>query len=80
LGEAIGKPDLNWIVILDRQMLDGLKAVGLNPSIAKSLVEMNANIHSGKLLEDYQLNRQSQLGKVKMTDFAKEFASVYHRN
>lgn len=80
LGEAIGKPDLNWIVIPDRQMLDGLKAAGLNPSIAKGLVEMNANIHNGKLLEDYQHNRPIQLGKVKMTDFAKEFAIVYHRN
>ena len=78
LGEAIGKPGLKWIVITDDQMLDGLKAAGLNPTIAEGLVEMNANIHSGKLFEDYYLN-QPTLGKVKITDFVKEFATVYNQ-
>ncbi|MBL4561581.1 MAG: NmrA family NAD(P)-binding protein [Labilibaculum sp.] len=79
LGEAIGKPVLKWLTITNDQMVSGLAATGMNPSIAAGLVEMYAGLHSGLLTEDYYHN-QPTLGKVKMTDFAKEFASVYHQN
>jgi uncharacterized protein YbjT (DUF2867 family) len=79
LGAAIGKPDLKWIVIPDEQLLNGMIAAGMNPRIAAGLVEMNASSHTGKLYEDYYLNRPA-LGKVKMKDYAKEFAMVYNQN
>jgi len=79
LGEAIGKPDLKWIVITDDQMLNGMIAAGMNPNIAKGLVEMNASRRNGVLYEDYNRNRPAVLGKVKLTDFAKEFAAVYNQ-
>ena len=75
LGEAIGKPDLKWNVISDEQMLKGMIAAGMNPGIAKGLVEMNAGRRTGMLGEDYYRNKPT-LGKVKMKDFAKEFACV----
>jgi uncharacterized protein YbjT (DUF2867 family) len=78
LGTAIGKPDLKWIVIPDAQMLSDLIAAGFNPQLAAGFVEMNASTHSGQLFEDYDHNRPA-LGKVKMADFAKEFASVYNQ-
>ena len=78
LGAAIGKPDLKWIVIPDEQLLKGMIASGMNPKIAAGLVEMNVSSHSGKLYEDYYLHRP-ELGKVKMKDFAKEFAAVYNK-
>jgi uncharacterized protein YbjT (DUF2867 family) len=78
LGAAIGKPDLKWIVIPDEQLLKGMIDAGVNPQIAKGLVEMNASGHSGVLYEDYYRNRPT-LGKVKMTDFAKDFAAVYNQ-
>lgn len=78
LGEAIGKPDLQWVAIPDEQLLEGMIATGLNPKIAKGFVEMNAARQSGILFEDYYRNRPA-LGKVKMTDFAKDFAAVYHQ-
>ena len=78
LGAAIGKPELKWIVIPDEQMLNGMIAAGMNPQIAAGLVEMNAGIHTGALCEDYYLH-QPILGKVKLTDFAKEFAVVYNQ-
>lgn len=78
LGTAIGKPDLKWIVIHDEQLLNSMVASGMNPRIAGGLVEMNASSHSGKLYEDYYLNRPA-LGKVKMKDFAKEFAILYNQ-
>lgn len=78
LGAAIGKPDLKWVVIPDEQLLNGMIAAGINPEIAKGLVEMNASGQTGVLYEDYYRNRPA-LGKVKMTDFAKEFAVVYNQ-
>jgi uncharacterized protein YbjT (DUF2867 family) len=77
LGEAIGKPDLKWVIISDEPPLAGLKAVGMNDSFAKSFVEMNGIIHNGKVYENYYRHRPT-LGKVKVKDFAKEFAAVYN--
>lgn len=78
LGVAIGKPDLKWIVIPDEQLLNGMIAAGMNPQIAAGLVEMNASTHTGALYEDYYLH-QPTLGKVKLTEYAKEFAVVYNQ-
>jgi len=78
LGAAIGKPDLKWIVIPDEGLLNGMIAAGMSPRVAAGLVEMNASMHSGKLYADYYVNRPA-LGKVKMKDFAKEFAAVYNQ-
>lgn len=77
LGEAIGKPDLKWLEIPDEQILNGMKVAGMNPEIAKGLVEMNAGRRSGVLFEDYNRHKPT-LGKVKLKDFAKEFASVFN--
>ncbi|GET25610.1 NAD(P)H-binding protein [Prolixibacter sp. NT017] len=79
LGEAIGKPGLKWMTITDEQMENELVAAGMNPTIAAGLVEMYAGLHSGLLAEDYYRNRP-RLGKVKLTDFAKEFSKAYFQN
>lgn len=78
LGEAIGKPEVKWVEVSDQQMLDGMIAAGMNPKTAKGLVEMNAGRKSGELYADYYLNRP-ELSKVKLTDFAQEFAAVYRQ-
>lgn len=78
LGVAIGKPDLQWKVISDDQQLNGYKAFGMNESLPAQFVEMNASIHTGKFYEDYYRNKPT-LGKVKLSEFAKEFAAVYHQ-
>lgn len=78
LGTAIGKPDLKWIVISNEQMQGNLEAVGMNPKIAAGLVEMQDCIHDGAFFEDYYLNRPAVMGKVKLTDFAKEFAAAFN--
>jgi uncharacterized protein YbjT (DUF2867 family) len=79
LGEAIGKPGLKWTAIPDEQMLNGMIAAGMNPNIAKGLVEMNAGFHRGQLYEDYYLHRPAVLGKVKLTDYAKDFAAAFNQ-
>lgn len=79
LGEAIGIPDLKWITLPDEQMLNGMITAGMNPAIAKGLVEMNAGRRSGTLYEDYYRHRPD-LRKTKLQDFAKDFAAVLMLN
>jgi uncharacterized protein YbjT (DUF2867 family) len=79
LGEAIGMPELKWLVISDEQMLNEMVASGMNPKTAKGLVEMNAARRGGVLYEDYYKNKPA-LGNVKLTDFAKEFAGTYNQS
>jgi uncharacterized protein YbjT (DUF2867 family) len=76
LGAAIGKPDLKWILISSEQWQTGLEAAGMNPSVAAALVEMFASQHNGSLTEDYYRNKPV-MGKVKLVDFAKEFAAAF---
>jgi uncharacterized protein YbjT (DUF2867 family) len=78
LGDAIGKPDLKWVTLTDEQQFSGYKAFGLNDSLAQQFTEMNASIHNGKLYEDYDRHKPT-LGKVKLKEFAKEFAAVYQQ-
>lgn len=79
LGEAIGKPDLKWVVTTDEQSLNGMLAIGMNPKIAEGLVEMNASRNNHTLYRDYYQHKP-EFGKTKMKDFAKEFATVYNQN
>ena len=60
-------------------MQSGLEKIGINSKIATGLVEMNASMHSGKLFDDYY-NNKPVLGKVKLTDFAKEFAAAFKQS
>jgi len=79
LGAAIGKPDLKWIVISDEETQKGLEAVGMNPKVAAGLVEMYAGLHNGSLGEDFERHKPEVFGKVKLEDFAKEFAAAYDK-
>lgn len=78
LGEAIGKPDLVWQQIPDDQLLNNWLSAGMNPQIASGFLEMQASMRGGVLFEDYYRNKPV-LGKVKLPDFAAEFAAVYHQ-
>ena len=76
LGAAIGKPDLKWIIASDAQVQSALEGIGMNPKIAAGLVEMYGSLHNGVLAEDYHRNKPV-MGKVKLEDFAKEFAAAF---
>ncbi|MEO6151165.1 MAG: NAD(P)H-binding protein [Mucilaginibacter sp.] len=78
LGAAIGKPDLKWVLISNEETLAGLEAIGMNKQIAAGLVEMYGSLHTGLLAADYEHNRPAVMGKVKLTDFAKEFAAAFN--
>lgn len=78
IGAAVGKPYLKWATISDKQMHDALIKLKFPSGLSNDLVEMNASMRNGGMLfEDYNKHKPA-LGKVKMKDFAKEFAAVYH--
>lgn len=76
LGSAVGKNDTQWITVSDEDFLGGLLKAGMNPDTAKGYTEMNAARRCGVLYEDYNKNKPS-LGKIKLSDFAKDFAAAY---
>ncbi len=80
LGTAVGKPYMKWELISDRQMLNAMKQAGASDSVANDVVEMNAGMHSGVIFEDYYRHKPAEMGKVKMKDFAAEFAAAYQKN
>jgi uncharacterized protein YbjT (DUF2867 family) len=77
-GAAIGKPGLPWIEFTDEQSLTGMIQAGLPEEIARNYAEMGNAINSGMLWEDYILNKPKKYGKIKLEDFAKEFAEVFN--
>lgn len=77
LGAAIGKPDLKWLTFTDEQTRESMEKKGMPPPLVALLVEMFAGIHSGVLREDYDLHKSKATGKVKLEDFAKEFAAAF---
>lgn len=76
LGAAIGKPDLAWVKFTDEQALGGMIQAGLPEEAAKNYAEMNHAIDTGSMYADY-FNNKPSLGNIKLTDFAKLFASIY---
>lgn len=78
IGTAISKPWLKWVVLSDKTMLQALKMAKVPEKLAQTLVEMQAAMHSGKPLENFHRNNP-KMGKIKLADFAKEFAQVYNQ-
>ena len=79
IGAAIGKPYLKWGTISDKQMTDALVKFKLPLSLANDIVEMNASQRNGGILFEDYYKHKPVLGKVKMKDFAKEFAVAYSK-
>ncbi|GAA3932101.1 NAD(P)H-binding protein [Chitinophaga oryziterrae] len=78
IGAAIGKPYLKWVLLSDKQMLQGLKMAKVPLKLAETLVEMQAVSHSGVPLQNFHKNNPV-MGKVKLKEFAKEFADAYRK-
>jgi uncharacterized protein YbjT (DUF2867 family) len=76
LGAAIGRPDLRWVAFTDEQMRENLLKNGLPASTAADIVDIYASMNSGALAEDYAQHKPA-LGKVKLEDFAQEFAAAF---
>ncbi|ATL49363.1 NAD-dependent dehydratase [Chitinophaga caeni] len=77
LGEAIGMAGLTWEYIDDQTVMKKLINSGMPASAAEALVELGAATHKGLLREDIDIH-PPRFGRVKLEEFAKEFARVYH--
>jgi len=78
LGKAIGNSDLEWKVISSEELLKQMLSAGINEWIAAGLVAMQKAQADGSLYDDFYLNKP-ELGKVKLNDFATEFAAEYNQ-
>lgn len=78
LGAAVGKPELPWVEFTDEQTHGGLLQAGFPEPMVEKYVEMGGAIRSGKMFEDYVSHRPKEFGKIKLEDFAKEFAGAYN--
>jgi hypothetical protein len=76
VGTAVGKPELKWVIVSSEQLKQRMLAGGMPPSVAAAMTEMQATQRSGALSRDYYRHRPV-LGRVKLADFAKEFAAKY---
>jgi uncharacterized protein YbjT (DUF2867 family) len=79
LGTAIGKSDLQWLTLTNDQMKEGLEHNGVPPHISANLVELGGAIHSGILRADFDAH-YAITGKVKIEDYAKDFAAAFNQN
>lgn len=77
LGAAIGKPELPWINFSDDDANAGLKQAGVPDGMADKYTEMGRAMRTGIMWKHYFGNRPKQLGKIKLEDFAKEFAAAF---
>ena len=79
IGAAIGKPHLRWLTLTSEEMQKGLKMVGLSSKLAADLVQMQVPIHQGLMPVEFSRHSSEVVkGKIKLTDFAKEFAQVFN--
>lgn len=77
IGEAIAKADLPWIEFTDEQSLQGMTQAGLPEEIAGLYTEMGTGLRSGKIAADFLNGNFPVDGKIKLEDFAKEFAGKF---
>jgi len=76
LGNAIGIPDLKWLTLTKEQVLKALRDRDIPDNAARNLVELGEALHSGRLLEDYEKHKPT-FGKVKLDEYAVEFARIF---
>ena len=74
LGAALSKPELHWIEFTDEQAYEGMLQGGLPPEIARNFTEMGTAVRNGILWKDFDATGSAIEGKIKIEDFAKEFA------
>lgn len=77
IGTAIDKTDLPWVEFTDEQSLQGMTQAGLPEEIAHLYTEMGTGLRSGKIAADFLKGNFPVDGKIKLEDFAKEFAGKF---
>lgn len=79
LGDAVGKPDLQWVQLSDEQLLGALVQNGFSRDAAQHyIVDMGIAIREGILEKHYHQNSYEVVGQRSFADFAREFAFAYN--
>lgn len=76
-AEAIGKPVLPWVTFSDEDNEQGMVKAGVPAEIANLYTEMGRGLREGKIQADFLKSNHPTDGKVKLEDFATEFASAF---
>ena len=78
LGNAVGKPDVNWMAFSDEQLLGAMVQNGFSePMVKVYMLEVGAALRDGSIMEDYYKHKSQAKGGTTLQDFAKEFAMAY---
>ena len=80
LSQSVGKPNTPWVTFKDEDALQGMLQSGLSKTMAEAYVQMGKSIREGFLQADYFNHKNVPIGKIKLEDFAKEFALVYSQS
>ncbi|MET0463565.1 MAG: NAD(P)H-binding protein [Chitinophagaceae bacterium] len=77
LGKAVGKENLPWAEMTDEQFLGALTQAGLPAELAGLYTEMGKGFREGRIPAHFIKEGSPVEGKIKLADFAKEFAAKY---
>lgn len=77
IGKSIGKPELPWVEFSDEEALNGMTQAGVPAEIAQLYTDMGAGLKSGKIAADFEKSGAYTDGKIKLEDFAKEYAKKF---
>ena len=77
LSKAVNKPNTPWVTFKDEDALNGMLQSGLNKTMAEGYTQMGKSFREGTAQEDYFKQGVTPAGKIKLEDFAREFAAAY---
>lgn len=80
LGKAIGKPGLQWKILSIEEMSRKLEQNGVPKHAIENIIALNESIHNGNMRKDYDKIKAKPVGKIKIEEFAQDFASTYNKS
>ena len=69
LGEAIGRPDLQWRTFTPEQGYADLAQQQMLAPVIAQVLEVNSAIHNGSRWQGYAQHRPATLGEMKLENF-----------
>ena len=79
LGEAIGKPDLQYIQYPAEDSKNGMIGAGVPKQVAEGYIKLFDGLNSGEYLADF-IRSADNTTKTSLKDFAGEFALAYQNS
>ncbi|MCY0970761.1 NmrA family NAD(P)-binding protein [Chryseobacterium wangxinyae] len=80
LGDAVGE-NIQWMTVSHETLEESYKIFGMSPQAANGFARLNEAKNSGILYDDLKKHRSEiTFGKIKIEDFAKDFAKAYQNS